>query len=67
MHNKWKTFILTFLTYSLIHSVRTSWSSLKFILNSAPYNFSVVFLGTLDMIVLLVLAISLNLFGPKIE
>ena len=67
MDSKWKIFLLTFLSYSLIHAVRTSWSSLKYVLNSPPYGFSAVFLGTLDMIVLLLLAVSLNLFGPKIE
>lgn len=64
---KWKIFLLTFLTYSLIHGVRTSWASLKYILNSAPYSFSPLFLGTLDMAVLLALAVSLNLMGPLIE
>jgi hypothetical protein len=51
----------------MIHAVRTSWSSLKYTLNSPPYGFSPVFLGTLDMAILISLAISLNLFGPKIE
>jgi len=67
MHEKWKIFALTFLSYSLIHAVRTAWSSLKYSLNSPPYAFSPLFLGTLDMIVLLTLAISLNLLGPTIE
>ena len=35
-------------------------------MNSPPYSFSPVFLGTLDMLVLIILAISLNLFGPKV-
>ena len=64
---KWKVFGLTLISYSLIHAVRTSWSSLKYVLNSAPYAFQPFFLGVLDMIVLLTLALSLNLFGPKIE
>lgn len=63
---KWKIFALTFVTYSMIHGVRTSWSSLKYTLNSPPYSFSPVFLGTLDMSVLIALAVSLNLFGPRI-
>jgi len=67
MENKWKIFALTFLSWSVIHSIRTAWSSLKYILNSPPYGFSAVFLGTLDMVVLFTFAITLNLFGPRIE
>jgi len=67
MNIKWKMFLLTFITYSCIHSARTAWSSLKYALNSYPYNFSALYLGSLDMIVLFALAVSLNLFGPKIE
>ena len=63
---KWRIFGITFVTYSMIHAVRTSWSCLKYTLNSAPYAFSPVFLGTLDMAVLITLAVSLNLFGPKV-
>jgi sugar phosphate permease len=64
---KWQVFLLTFVSYSLIHSVRTAWSSLKYALNSAPYSFEPIFLGSLDMVVLIILAVSLNLFGPMIE
>lgn len=64
---RWKVFAITFLTYALVHSARTSWSSLKYALNSPPYAFEPLYLGTLDMVVLIVLAISLNIFGPMIE
>jgi sugar phosphate permease len=67
MKIKWKMFVITFLTYSVIHSVRTSWSSMKSFLNTAPYHFNPIFLGSLDMAVLFSLAISLNLFGAKTE
>lgn len=63
---KWKVFILTFISYSLIHSVRTAWSSLKYALNSAPYAFEPFYLGVLDMVVLITLAVCLNVFGPMI-
>jgi sugar phosphate permease len=66
MQAKWKIFVVTFFSYALIHASRTSWSSLKYTMNSPPYSFSPVFLGTLDMLVLVVLAIALNLFGPKV-
>jgi hypothetical protein len=39
MGEKWWVFLLTFLSYSLIHAVRTAWSSLKYALNSPPYAF----------------------------
>jgi sugar phosphate permease len=65
--DKWKVFALTFVSYALIHAVRTAWSSLKYSLNSAPYAFEPFFLGILDMVVLLILAVSLNIFGPMIE
>ena len=66
MQTKWKIFIITFFSYALIHAARTSWSSLKYTMNSPPYSFSPVFLGTLDMLVLVVLAIALTFFGPKV-
>jgi sugar phosphate permease len=50
--NNWKVYILTFVTYALIHSVRTSWSYIK--------TFS---LGELDMIILICLAVSLKTLG----
>ena len=66
MQSKWKVFIATFFSFALIHGARTSWSSLKYTMNSPPYSFSPVFLGTLDMLVLIALAVALNLFGPKV-
>jgi hypothetical protein len=65
MQTKWKIFALTFTSYALIHAVRTSWSSLKYSLNSPPFGFSPIFLGALDMFVLLILAVFLNALGPK--
>ncbi len=47
--------------------MRTAWSSLKYALNSAPYAFEPFYLGVLDMVVLITLAVSLNIFGPMIE
>ncbi len=65
MKAKWKIFLLTFLSYALIHAVRTSWSSLKYVLNLQPFAFSPLFLGVLDMCVLVMLALSLNILGPR--
>lgn len=66
MEPKWKVFIFTFLSYTLVHASRTAWSSLKYTLNSTPFSFSPVYLGTLDMMVLVALATTLVLFGPKV-
>jgi sugar phosphate permease len=66
MEPRWKVFIFTFLSYALVHASRTSWSSLKYTLNSTPFSFSPVYLGTLDMMVLFALAVTLVLFGPKV-
>jgi hypothetical protein len=66
MRAKWKTFCLTFLSYGLIHAVRRSLSSLKYTLNSPPSAFSPMFLGTLDMTVLVSLAIAIVVLGPKV-
>jgi hypothetical protein len=66
MKAKWITFLLTFLSYGLLHAVRRSLSSLKYALNSPPYTFSPLFLGVLDMLVLISLATSLVVLGPKI-
>lgn len=65
MKTKWKIFALTFCSYALIHAVRTSWSSLKYVLNLQPFAFSPLFLGVLDMCVLVMLAVSLNVLGPR--
>lgn len=66
MQLKWKMFIQTFFTYATIHSARTAWSSLKYLVSNDPYDFSPLFLGAMDMIVLFALALSLNLLGPSI-
>jgi len=66
MEARWKVFIITFISYSLVHASRTSWSSLKYTLNSTPFSFSPVYLGTLDMMVLIALAFALVLFGPLV-
>lgn len=66
MKAKWITFLLTFFSYGLLHAVRRSLSSLKYALNSPPYAFSPLFLGVLDMLVLISLATSLVILGPRI-
>ena len=58
-------FLVTFCSYACIHSSRTAWSALKYPLTSPPFSFSPVFLGSLDMLVVLSLAVSLNIFGPS--
>ena len=54
---------LTFVTYALIHSVRTSWSFIKPYMQHQPYSFSTQFLGELDLTILISLAISLKTVG----
>jgi sugar phosphate permease len=61
--NNWKVYILTFVTYALIHSVRTSWSYIKTFSQGDPLDFSTQFLGELDMIILICLAVSLKTLG----
>ena len=56
-------FGLTFFSYALIHSVRTSWAYVKPYLQAPPISFDKRFLGILDMVCLLSLAVSLKLFG----
>lgn len=63
MKDKWKVFILGFVTYGTIHAVRTGWASIKPQLQKEPYDFSEQFEGDMDMVVLLCLAFSLHLFG----
>lgn len=67
LSKKWVIYLVTFFTYSAIHSVRTCWSTLKPMLSKEPYLFSVEYLGTLDMIVLFTLAVCLNVFGSIVE
>ena len=56
-------YVLTFLTYALIHSVRTSWSYMKIYMQHEPFNFSTQFLGELDLTILISLAVSLKTIG----
>lgn len=56
-------YVLTFLTYALIHSVRISWSYIKTYSQKEPLNFSTQFLGELDMIFLMCLSVSLKTLG----
>jgi len=59
----WRAYILTFVTYALIHAVRTSWSYIKTFSQAEPLNFSTQFLGELDMITLICLSVSLKTMG----
>lgn len=56
-------YILTFLTYALIHSIRTANSYIKHDLHRAPLEFSPKFLGALDLTILATLSISLKTLG----
>ena len=67
MGNRWKVYFTSLCSYSTIHTIRTLWSAIKSDLKSDPFDFSIGYLGTLDMLVLFVMAISMNLAGPKIE
>lgn len=58
-----RTFLLTFLTYALIHSIRTANNYLKPYLHREPLNFSTGFLGELDMMALVSLAVALKTMG----
>jgi sugar phosphate permease len=63
MSNPKLAFGLTFITYSIIHSVRTGLSVMKVSLQKPPLSFDTQFLGELDMTVLICLAISLKTLG----
>jgi sugar phosphate permease len=56
-------YVLTFLSYALIHSVRTGWSYMKTYMQHEPFNFSTQFLGEIDLVILISLAISLKTIG----
>lgn len=58
-----RVYLLTFITYALIHAVRTSWSYIKTYSQKEPLEFSTQFLGELDMTVLICLAVSLKTLG----
>jgi hypothetical protein len=55
--------ILTFITYALIHSVRSCLSYMKVSLQLRPTYFDTSYLGELDMTVLISLAVSLKTLG----
>ena len=67
MESKWKVYFICLFSYSTIHAIRTLWSAIKTDLKKDPFDYSVGFLGTLDMLVLFVLAVSMNLAGSRIE
>lgn len=58
-----RTFLLTFLTYSLIHSIRTVNNYIKPYLHEEPLRFSTGFLGELDLMTLVALAVALKTLG----
>jgi succinate dehydrogenase hydrophobic anchor subunit len=58
-----RVYILTFVTYALVHGTRTCWSYIKTYSQNEPLNFSTQFLGELDMTVLICLSISLKTLG----
>lgn len=67
MVNKWLVYGATYITYSVVHSIRTCWASLKTVFIAEPYDFSDKYLGALDMYVLFTIAILLNVFGGEVE
>ena len=67
MHIKWRIYMLTLVTYAIVHSLRTMWSAIKSDLSGPPFNYEVTFLGAIDMVVLFVIAIFMNILGPKVE
>ena len=67
MEPKWKIYLICLFSYSTIHGIRTLWSAIKSDLKKSPFEFQIFLLGALDMLVLFVLAISMNLLGSKIE
>lgn len=40
MANKWTVYAATYLTYSVVHAIRTCWASMKTIMIDEPYDFS---------------------------
>lgn len=67
MHIKWRIYFLSLVSYAIVHSLRTMWSAIKSNLSGPPFNYEVTFLGTIDMLVLFVIAIFMNILGPKVE
>lgn len=64
---KWRIYFLTLVSYAVTHSLRTMWSALKSTLTTAPFDYELAFLGTIDMVVLFVIALFMNILGSKVE
>jgi sugar phosphate permease len=56
-------YTLMFVTYALIHVVRTSWSYIKTYSHSDALDLSTRFFGELDMIILICLSMSIKTLG----
>jgi MFS family permease len=67
MSVRWRIYFLTLVSYAVTHSLRTMWSALKSTLTTAPFDYQLAFLGTIDMVVLFVIAIFMNIIGSKVE
>jgi MFS family permease len=67
MSVKWRIYFLTLVGYAVTHSLRTMWSALKSTLTTAPFGYELAFLGTIDMVVLFVIALFMNILGSKVE
>lgn len=67
MSVRWRIYFLTLLSYAVTHSLRTMWSALKSTLTRAPFDYQLAFLGTIDMVVLFVIAVFMNILGSKVE
>jgi|688.fasta_scaffold271952_2 MFS family permease len=67
MSAKWRTYFITLFTYAVIHAIRTMWSAIKSNLSEPPFNYEVSFLGTMDMVLLFVIAIFMSIFGRRVE
>lgn len=66
MHIKWRIYFLTLVSYAIVHSLRTMWSAIKSNLTEPPFDYQVAFLGTIDMVILFVIAIFMNILGPRV-
>jgi MFS family permease len=67
MHIKWRIYFVTLVSYAVVHSLRTMWSAIKSELTTAPFGYQLSFLGTIDMVVLFVIAVFMNILGSKVE
>lgn len=67
MSAKWRTYFITLFSYAVVHAIRTMWSAIKSNLSEPPFNYEVSFLGTMDMVILFVIAIFMSILGPKVE